>query len=142
MKLIENYKSTRGEIFAIFVNEYLEPSLGDYEGLYFEVVSSLNKGHYWNCVIKISGTLQAVWSAGRNKDFDVYSLLRELGTLKIKQAIEKIEPFLEFMFTTYTAEKTYQEERNKLVRELEKLQKKEPLIKESKKEKENLDEIS
>jgi len=139
MKLIENYKSTRGENFAIFVNEYLEPHLGDYEGLYFEVVPSLNKGDYWNCVIKISGTLQAVWSVRRNNNFDVHSLLRGSGALKIKQAIEKIEPFLEFMFTTYTAEKTYREEKNKLSKELEKLQKREPLIKESKKE--NLVEI-
>lgn len=139
MELIENYKSTKGKIFAIFVGENLEPRLGDYEGLYFEVVPSLNKGDSWNCVIKISATLQAVWDTKRNNDLDVYNLLKELGSLKIKQAIEKREPFLEFMFSTYTAEKTYREEKDKLLEGLKKLQKREPLTKESKKE--NLAEI-
>lgn len=134
MKLLGNYKVTKGEVFAIFVNENLEPYLGDYEGLYFEVAPSLNKGNSWNCIIKISGTLQAAWGVSGNNDLAVYNLLKELGSLIIKQAIQKREPFLEFMFSTYTAEKTYQEEKDKLLEELKKLQKREPLTKENKKE--------
>ncbi|MBP8591167.1 hypothetical protein KBI33_01705 [Candidatus Shapirobacteria bacterium] len=129
MKLLENYKTAKGEIFAILVNENLEPYAGDYEGLRFKVVPSLNKGDSWNCIVKISGTLQAIWGV-----FDVYNLLEELGGLKIKEAVEKREPFLEFMFSTYTAGKTYKEEKDKLLEKLKKLQKREPLTEESKKE--------
>ncbi len=136
MRFLENYKSIRDEVFAIFASEHLEPPQGDFEGLYFEIAPALDKGNRWNCVIKISGTLQAVWNLGTK---DVYRILTELGILRIKQAIEKADPFLEFMFTTYTAQKSWREENSKLSVELEKLQKREPPTKKS--EKKNIAEI-
>lgn len=121
MKFLENYKSVKDEVFAIFVKENLEPLKGDFEGLYFQVVPALNKENRWNCVIQISGTLQAVWGLGRNNNLkDVYEILEKLGALKIKQAIEKEEQFLDFMFTTFTAEQSWQKERDKLLAEFKK----------------------
>jgi len=136
MRFLENYKSIRDEVFAIFANEHLEPLQGDFEGLYFEIVPALNKGNRWNCIIKISGSLQAVWNIETKA---VYEILIELGILKIKQALDKADPFLEFMLTTYTAKKSWQEEKSELSAELEKIQKREPLTKKS--EKKNITEI-
>ena len=137
MKFLENYKSSREEVFALFVKEGLEIPLGDFEALYFEIVPALNKGNQWKCLIKISGTLQAVWDLGRNNNSKtVYKVLTELGTLRIKQAIEKTEPFLVFMFTTYDAQKSWQEERGKLSKEL-----KEKEIQTKKTEENNIGEI-
>lgn len=127
MRLLENYKSSSGKAFSVSVRESFEPKLGDYLGLYFEIAPSLNKGDGWSCVIKVSGTMQAVWGFGRdNQDELLYKPLSELGLLKIKQAIEKAETFLDFMFTSYGASATYEGEVDKLNSELERLIKREP----------------
>lgn len=120
MKLLENYKTKKGEVFSIFVKEKLEPKIGDYEGLYFKIIPSFNKEYSWSCEIKISGTLQAVWNI-KESDLAVYEILKDLGVLKIKQTIEKGESFRDFMFHTYVSQKTIEDEKQKLIQELNSL---------------------
>lgn len=140
MRFIENYKSIKDEIFGIFVNEYLEKPAGDFEGLHFVIIPAVNKGGQWNCLVRISGTLQAVWGLGRNNNSkDIYDSLFEIGVFKVKQAIEESEPFLEYMFNTYTSQESFQNEKNKLHEILELSHKRKALIK--KNEKCNLAEI-
>jgi len=132
MNLLENYKLVRGEVFAIFIKESLEPFVGgDYKALYFKVVPSLDKGNCWNCIIKLSGSLQAVWKLDDSK---VYKILRELGILKIKQALEEGEMFLEWMLTTYSTEGSPREEKSKLMVQLKKLRERDPLTIEPRRE--------
>ena len=82
-------------------------------------------GNSWHCIIKVSGTLYDGLKK-RDKDLgSVYEVLRELGILKIREAIETAEPFSEFMFADYDFRTD--EEKHSLITKLRELKEKKPL---------------
>ncbi len=132
MILAETYKSESGQEFLIYVCEDLEPRTGDHESLRFKINFSSVTANTWSCIVRISGTLQAIWGLGINSDPSVlYGMIKELGILLVKQAIEKVQPFEKFMFSSDVIKRSpYEEVKSKLSEELEKLRRREPLVKE------------
>ena len=116
MKLIEQFTDATGTVFEISSREGLEPHLGDYESLFFQVAAP-NRDDYepWGCIIKINGTVLAIW---KKLDSDIYEILLNLGVLKIKAAIKKDTKFSEYLFEHKAIEPSLEKEMDRLRSEI------------------------
>lgn len=99
MVTLENYESSVGGNFRIMANKQLDRATGDAHGLFFRIIH--NAGESWSCVTKISGSLYTMLGKKDSNIGSHYEALTQLGLLRIREAIEKSEPFSEFIFTGY-----------------------------------------